>query len=30
MLIEGMGQDLPKDVWPQIIDGISMWIERAD
>jgi pimeloyl-ACP methyl ester carboxylesterase len=23
MMIEGMGHDLPRGVWPQIIDGIS-------
>ncbi|MGA2454890.1 MAG: alpha/beta fold hydrolase [Solirubrobacteraceae bacterium] len=30
MLIEGMGHDLPRAVWPQLIDGIAALALRAD
>lgn len=30
MLIEGMAHDLPKDAWPQIVDGISKLTERVE
>jgi pimeloyl-ACP methyl ester carboxylesterase len=29
MMIEGMGHDLPRPAWPQIIDGIAETAERA-
>jgi pimeloyl-ACP methyl ester carboxylesterase len=29
LLIEGMGHDLPRQVWPRIIDGIDANAERA-
>ncbi|MEO1936713.1 MAG: alpha/beta hydrolase, partial [Myxococcales bacterium] len=29
LLIEGMGHDLPKGAWPQIVDGISKLTERS-
>jgi pimeloyl-ACP methyl ester carboxylesterase len=30
MVIEGMGHDLPRQVWPQIIAGITSLTQRAD
>jgi pimeloyl-ACP methyl ester carboxylesterase len=30
MVIEGMGHDLPRGVWPQLIDGISALVARAE
>jgi hypothetical protein len=30
MMIEGMGHDLPRGAWPQIIDGISENSRAAD
>ena len=30
MMIEGMGHDLPRGVWPQIIDAISEHARAAD
>jgi pimeloyl-ACP methyl ester carboxylesterase len=30
IVIEGMGHDLPRAVWPQIIDGISALVARAE
>jgi pimeloyl-ACP methyl ester carboxylesterase len=30
MMIEGMGHDLPRAAWPQIIDGIAAHASRAD
>jgi pimeloyl-ACP methyl ester carboxylesterase len=30
MLIEGMGHDLPRAVWPRILDGIEKTAARAD
>ena len=29
MLIDGMGHDLPRDVWPRIVDGIAANADRA-
>ena len=30
MMIEGMGHDLPRGVWPQLIDAISEHARAAD
>ena len=30
MMIEGMGHDLPRGVWPQIIDGVAEHARAAD
>ena len=30
MLIEGMGHDLPRGVWPRLVDGIAATAARAD
>lgn len=30
LLIDGMGHDLPRSVWPQILDGIAATAARAD
>ena len=30
MMIEGMGHDLPRAVWPQMIDAIASQALRAD
>jgi pimeloyl-ACP methyl ester carboxylesterase len=30
MVVEGMGHDLPRDVWPNIIDRISALVTRAE
>ena len=30
MMIEGMGHDLPRAAWPQIIDAIAAQAQRAD
>ena len=30
MMIEGMGHDLPRGVWPQIIDAIAEHARAAD
>jgi hypothetical protein len=30
MEIEGMGHDLPRGVWPQIIDAIAVHARAAD
>jgi len=30
LIIEGMGHDLPRALWPQIIDRISRLVERAN
>jgi pimeloyl-ACP methyl ester carboxylesterase len=30
LMIEGMGHDLPRAAWPQILDGIGETAERAD
>jgi len=30
MMIKGMGHDLPRAAWPQIIDGIAAHALRAD
>jgi pimeloyl-ACP methyl ester carboxylesterase len=30
MVVDGMGHDLPRAVWPQIIDRISALVERAE
>jgi pimeloyl-ACP methyl ester carboxylesterase len=30
MLVEGMGHDLPRAIWPQLIERISALVERAE
>jgi pimeloyl-ACP methyl ester carboxylesterase len=30
LVIEGMGHDLPRDLWPQITDAIATLVERAE
>ena len=30
MMIEGMGHDLPRAAWPQLIDAIAAHSQRAD
>ena len=30
MMIDGMGHDLPRAVWPQLIDAIAEHARRAD
>ena len=29
LVVDGMGHDLPREVWPEIIDRISALIDRA-
>jgi pimeloyl-ACP methyl ester carboxylesterase len=30
MVVDGMGHDLPRDLWPTVIDGISALVGRAE
>jgi pimeloyl-ACP methyl ester carboxylesterase len=30
MVIEGMGHDMPRDIWPRLVDAISSHARRAD
>ena len=30
MMIDGMGHDLPRAAWPQLIDAIAVHAQRAD
>jgi hypothetical protein len=30
MVVEGMGHDLPRAVWPQLIERISTLVARAE
>ena len=30
MLIDGMGHDLPRQVWPQIVSGIARLTKRGE
>ncbi|WP_165400458.1 hypothetical protein [Blastococcus saxobsidens] len=30
LVVDGMGQDLPREVWPRIPDRIAALVERAE
>jgi pimeloyl-ACP methyl ester carboxylesterase len=30
IVVEGMGHDLPRDVWPQLVDAITALVERGE
>ncbi|WP_249011109.1 alpha/beta fold hydrolase [Conexibacter sp. DBS9H8] len=30
MVIDGMGHDLPRDVWPHVIDAIERTVRRGE
>jgi pimeloyl-ACP methyl ester carboxylesterase len=30
MVVEGMGHDLPREVWPQLVDAITALVERGE
>jgi hypothetical protein len=30
MVVDGMGHDLPRDLWPTIVDAISALVGRAE